>query len=277
MSRQEVYSQPKNTGAGIHETTQLFSAVEALKRQQGPVRLEDLAISNNLAGLLDPNGSLFQRFKVNERVIYDPKVNLWSYKPDYDIRKPSDIVDVLRARFAEGIKPVMKITELRESYPDARAGLEELAKHKPEEDREVLILRNKDGSIKYAVWNPTRGEEVRKVDEGEQHAYYLSSPSKVAKLKSGPPATTVIEFRTLWHAQKVPDEMEMDRQLVAEGLTAETSAAGPIPASGSANALRGNGKRGRGKRGGAGGSRQARLQNTHTGVDFLQDYVKEDS
>ncbi|KAK0528252.1 hypothetical protein OC842_004616 [Tilletia horrida] len=248
MSRPEVYSQPKNTGAGVHETTQLFSAIEALKRHQGPVRLEDLALSNNLASLLDQNGSLFQRFKTNERVLYDPKVNLWSYKPDYDIRKPSDIVDVLRARFVEGTKPMMKIAELRDSYPDARGGLEELAKHKPAEDREVLILRNKDQSIKYAVWNPTKGEEVRRVDD---------------------------EFRTLWHAQKVPDEVEMDAELVAEGLNAQTSAAGPIPATGSA-ALRGNAKRGRGKRGGASGSRQAKLQNTHTGIDFLKDYVKED-
>jgi len=248
MSRQEVYSQPKNTGAGTHETTQLFSAIEALKRQQGPVRLEDLALSNNLASLLDQNGSLFQRFKTNERVQYDPKVNLWSYKPDYDIRKSSDIVDVLRTRFLEGTKPMMKVADLRDSYPDARGGLEELAKHRPAEDREVLVVRNKDASIKYAVWNPTKGEEVRRVDE---------------------------EFRTLWAAQKVPDEVEMDAQLVAEGLTALTSAAGPVP-SASANALRGNAKRGRGKRGGAAGSRQARLQNTHTGVDFLKDYVKDD-
>ncbi|CAD6889772.1 unnamed protein product [Tilletia controversa] len=242
--RPEVYSQPKNTGAGIHATTQLFSAIEALKRQNGPVRLEDLALSNNLASLLDQNGVLFQRFKTNERVIHDPKVNLWSYKPDYDIRKPSDVVDVLRTRFLEGSKPMMKIAELRESYPDARAGLEELAKHKPPEDREVLVLRNKDQTIKYAVWNPTKGEDVRRVDE---------------------------EFRTLWNAQKVPDDAEMDSRLQAEGLTAQTSAAGPIPSAG-----RGNAKRGRGKRGGAAGSRQARLQNTHTGVDFLQDYVKED-
>ncbi|KAE8250294.1 hypothetical protein A4X13_0g4829, partial [Tilletia indica] len=186
--RPEVYSQPKNTGAGVHATTQLFSAIEALKRQQGPVRLEDLALSNNLAGLLDQNGALFQRFKTNERVIHDPKVNLWSYKPDYDIRKPSDIIDVLRTRFLEGSKPMMKIAELRESYPDARTGLEELAKHKPVEDREVLVLRNKDQSVKYAVWNPTKGEDVRRVDE---------------------------EFRTLWHGQKVPDDIEMDNQLLA--------------------------------------------------------------
>lgn len=61
----------------------------------------------------------------------------------------------------------MRLGELRESYPQAREVVEELAHEQPVENRQILVLRGKrDGAIKYVFWNPIQGEIVRPIDEG---------------------------------------------------------------------------------------------------------------
>lgn len=61
----------------------------------------------------------------------------------------------------------MRLGELRESYPQAREAVEELASEQPVENRQVLVLRGKrDGAIKYVFWNPIQGEVVRPIDGG---------------------------------------------------------------------------------------------------------------
>lgn len=170
----EVYSQPTDTGIGIHESTQLVAALDALKKRTSPVRLEDFALMNGINALLDPESSLFQRFKKHHKVVYDKKTDLWSYKPDYEINSPADLVALLREKYyhPSALTPSsasggMRVAELRESYPPAREVIEELASVEPREDREILVLRGKrDGVIKYVFWNPVRGDEVRPIDGG---------------------------------------------------------------------------------------------------------------
>lgn len=177
MSREptQVYSQPANTGSGIHENTQLASAIDALKHHANPVRLEDFALSQGLPALLNPNSGLFARFKSHDRVMYDSKTDLWMYKPDYDLRTPADLVALLKERYlnpgGNGARNQsaagMRLAELRESYPAARDAIEELSKVEPKEDREVLVLRGqRDGAIKQVFWNPLRGKEAKGVDDG---------------------------------------------------------------------------------------------------------------
>lgn len=169
-----VYSQPANTGSGFHENTQLASAIDALKTHVNPVRLEDFALSHDLPALLNPNSNLFKRFQTHERAVYDPKTDLWMYKPDYDLHTPSDLVALLKDRYlnpsssGRGTSTAgMKLAELRESYPAARDAVEELCKVEPKEDRQVLVLRGqKDGAIKQVFWNPVRGAEAKGVDQG---------------------------------------------------------------------------------------------------------------
>ncbi|KAI3487479.1 hypothetical protein L1887_48583 [Cichorium endivia] len=175
MSREPttVYSQPANTGSGIHENTQLASAIDALKHHANPVRLEDFALSQGLPALLNPNSGLFARFKVHDRVMYDAKTDLWMYKPDYDLRTPADLVALLKDRYlnpgngaGNSSAAGMRLAELRESYPAARDAIEELSKAEPREDREVLVLRGqRDGAIKQVFWNPLRGKEAKGVDD----------------------------------------------------------------------------------------------------------------
>jgi hypothetical protein len=92
-----VFSQPKNTGAGDQVRTRLISAIDTLKvralilygqhshsgsaRQAvgGPISLDDLSIRIG-ADDLQEGTKLFEHFKSNERVMYDPKTRLWSWK-----------------------------------------------------------------------------------------------------------------------------------------------------------------------------------------------------
>ena len=59
-----MYSQPAETGIGVHESTQLIAALDALKKRANPVRLEDFALMNGLNALLDPDSGLFQRLSL---------------------------------------------------------------------------------------------------------------------------------------------------------------------------------------------------------------------
>lgn len=195
MSREPttVYSQPANTGSGIHENTQLASAIDALKHHANPVRLEDFALSQGLPALLNPNSGLFARFKVHDRVMYDAKTDLWMYKPDYDLRTPADLVALLKDRYlnpgngaGNSSAAGMRLAELRESYPAARDAIEELSKAEPREDREVLVLRGqRDGAIKQVFWNPLRGKEAKGVDDG------VCSPFKRVFIECGLLITTL--------------------------------------------------------------------------------------
>ncbi|KAN0060604.1 hypothetical protein ACQY0O_007262 [Thecaphora frezii] len=243
----QIYSQPSLTGSGTHESAQLAIAIDALKANPNPVRLEDFALSNALPNLLDPNSSLFARFQAHERVQHDAKTDLWSYKPDFNLHSPSDLVKLLRERFhnpgagsAKSTSAGMRLAELRESYPAAKEAIEELSKHEPREDREVLVLRGqRDGAIKQVFWNPLRGSEARGVDE---------------------------EFKTLWHELKVPDLVDLPKELEKEGLSTTDMLDAPVPA----NALA---KKKKGKKGP--GQRRFKLQNTHLeGVDLSTDFIK---
>lgn len=83
-----MYSQPANTGVGVHESTQLVAAIDALKvrhtnsrkRTTHPVRMEDFALVHGLHALMDTKSNLFERFKQHPKVRYDEKTDLWSYK-----------------------------------------------------------------------------------------------------------------------------------------------------------------------------------------------------
>ncbi|PWZ03102.1 hypothetical protein BCV70DRAFT_197334 [Testicularia cyperi] len=244
-----IYSQPANTGSGIHENTQLASAIDALKSHVNPVRLEDFALSQGLPSLLNPNSSLFLRFKSHDRVLYNGKTDLWMYKPDYDLHTPSDLVALLKDRYmnpgngAKNSSAVgMRLAELRESYPAAKDAIEELAKVEPKEDREVLVLRGqRDGTIKQVFWNPLRGKEAKGVDE---------------------------EFKTLWHDLKVPDLVDLPKELEQEGLTTTEMLDAPLSAAQQAANSKKKKKKGT-------GARRFKLQNTHLeGVDLSQDFVK---
>ncbi|KDN41061.1 hypothetical protein K437DRAFT_258417 [Tilletiaria anomala UBC 951] len=292
----DVYSQPANTGAGRLENTQLASAVDALKRETNPVRLEDFALGlgSGFESLLDRNSSLYSRFANHERVVLNSINGTLTYRPDYELRSKGDLMQLIRDRYDAvypskkdvpygtrrlPLKPVIKMTDLRESWPDVKVAIEQLTKNVPREEREVLVWKqSRDGLIKGVSWNPIRGEEVKDVDQ---------------------------EFRDLWHSFNSPDAVDLSKQLEADGMrvtailpsassgmtdSTVSSNNAPISAFGTKGMLhgdktaatgRGGSGRGRGRgRGGRGSasstssSRKPKIQNTHLkDVDLSKDYI----
>jgi len=70
---------PSLTGSGRHWQTQLVLSVNFLKQLNRPIRLEDLAITSGIEALLH-NYELLEALKQHERVRYDSRTELFTYK-----------------------------------------------------------------------------------------------------------------------------------------------------------------------------------------------------
>nr|GAT43665.1 predicted protein [Mycena chlorophos] len=229
-----VWSQPADTGSGTNINTQLVYAVDYLKSTPNPVRLEDIAIMTETPLLENP--LLLEKFKAHDRVLYNTKTNLFSYKHEYNFRsKPALLTEIQRATKNGG---GIHVKTLKEIWKEAPAAVEEL-----EAEGEVLVTRTvKDGQLRMVFWN-----EIKPTEEA-----------------GGKPVEK--EFMDLWHSLKLPDDVELRKELANEGLQLTTAAQAPI---------RAPTVKKKGKRGGAPRQRQVRLTNTHlgNGIDLSRDYT----
>lgn len=180
----------------LHENVQLATAVNQLKEQTNPVRLEDFALSLNMEQLINRDSNLYQRFVQHERVQVNPINGTLTYKPDYVLKSKQDLIDLLQTRwdsYAEAprsndsrkrrrlpLKPAIKIGDLRESWPEAKQAVEQLDKFEPREDRPILVWRQphqakserpmssqpKEAAIKSVIYNPVRGGECKPPEDG---------------------------------------------------------------------------------------------------------------
>ncbi|ETW79898.1 hypothetical protein HETIRDRAFT_386443 [Heterobasidion irregulare TC 32-1] len=229
-----VYSQPADTGTGTNVNTQLLYAVNHLKSVNGPMRLQDIAIVTNTP--LDVDQVLLEKFKSHERVEFDPKTNLYSFRHDFNFRnKAALLTEIQRATRRGG---GLSVRSLKESWKEAPSAIEEL-----ENEGEVFVTRTlKDGQMRMVFWNELSNAAMT-VPE--------LNPSK--------------EFYDLWHSLKVPNEVDLLKQLQNEGLQA-TAAEAPVA----------KGPMGK-KKGRKSGPRQrpVRLTNTHLKgqIDLSRDYV----
>ncbi|KIY70056.1 transcription initiation factor IIE subunit beta [Cylindrobasidium torrendii FP15055 ss-10] len=230
-----VFSQPKDTGTGVHVNTQLVYAVQHLKTNQNPMRLQDLAIMTNTP--LDTDEALLEKFKAHDKVAYDEKTGLYSYKHEFNFRNKASLLTEIQRRTRKG--GGIAVRDLKDVWKEAPAAVEEL-----EKEGEVLVTRTaKDGQLKMVFWNEVKpGEET-----GGQN---------VEK-----------EFMDLWHALKVPDDVDLLRQLGADGLQV-TASANPVPNKGAQ-------PKKKGKKGGAPRQRQIKLTNTHLKgeIDLTKDFA----
>ncbi|KAJ7042666.1 hypothetical protein C8F04DRAFT_1076695 [Mycena alexandri] len=228
-----VWSQPADTGSGNNVNTQLVYAVDYLKSTPNPTRLEDIALLTNTPLLEDP--VLLEKFKAHDRILYNPKTDLYSYKHKYNFRnKPALLTEIQRAtKSGRGIH----VKALKEAWKEAPSAIEEL-----EAEGEVLVTRTvKDGQLRMVFWNEIKPNE----DSG------------------GVPVEK--EFMDLWHGLKLPDDVELRRELAKEGLQLTAAAQAPVRAT----------TKKKGKRGGAPRQRQVRLTNTHLAgdIDLTRDYA----
>ncbi|KAH9986211.1 transcription initiation factor IIE subunit beta [Russula compacta] len=247
-----VYSQPADTGTGTDVNTQLLYAINYLKTNNGPMRLDDLAIRTQTP--IDTDKILFEKFRAHERVEFDPKTNLYSFKHDYNFRsKAALLTEIQRAtRRGGGIS----VRTLKESWKDAPSAIVEL-----EEEGEVFVTRTlRDGQMRMVFWNELKADPADLAEEGPE------AVTKRDASKNGTGLSVEKEFHDLWHSQIVPNDVDLLKQLQSGGLQETASEAPVIKAP--------VGKR-KGKKS-ATRQRTTRLTNTHLkgmGIDLSKDYV----
>ncbi|TFK36511.1 transcription initiation factor IIE subunit beta [Crucibulum laeve] len=229
-----VYSQPADTGTGMNVNTQLVYAVNHLKSTHNPMRLQDIAILTETP--IDTDPVLREKFKAHDRIHYDPKTDLYSYKHEFNFRNKAALLTEIQRQTRKG--GGLSVRALKESWKEAPQAIEEL-----EKEGEVLVTRTtKDGQLRMVFWN-----EIKPTDEA-----------------GGKPVEK--EFNDLWHSLKVPNDVDLLKQLASEGLQV-TAAESIVPKAPT-------GKK-KGKRGGAPRQRQVRITNTHLKgeIDLSRDYV----
>ncbi|KAI0696152.1 hypothetical protein BC835DRAFT_1343273 [Cytidiella melzeri] len=183
-----VFSQPADTGTGINVNTQLLYAVNHLKSNGNPTRLQDLAIITNTP--LDTDMVLLEKFKAHDRVVHDPKTDLYSYRHEFDVRNKISLLTEIKKHTKNG--GGLSVRTLKESWKEAPQAIEEL-----EKEGEVYVTRTvKDGQMRMVFWN-----EIRPGQEGDG-------------------ALVEKEFLDLWHSLQVPNEVDLLKQLASEGLQA---------------------------------------------------------
>ncbi|EFP78890.1 hypothetical protein PGTUg99_013592 [Puccinia graminis f. sp. tritici] len=237
----------EDLGPGRQFATQVFKLVDTLKRTNGPMNLSDLEAQTGVRGLLSEhtdvpfNKELFDAFNSHERVNVTEKglVRLWSYKPDYVINNPKQVLELLERFSGMGGMPV---NTLKQSWPNVMTAITEL-----ENEGKVLVLRTesvgaKEGTPKTVFYDqlgcrenlgPTRGA----LDD---------------------------EFREMWHSLQTPPVHSLPSELQEAGLTSSTSA----------NLKPQQTTRKPKKKGGKGG--KVKITNTHLkdlGIDLSKDYV----
>ncbi|KIJ30454.1 hypothetical protein M422DRAFT_783976 [Sphaerobolus stellatus SS14] len=228
-----VYSQPANTGSGQNTLTQLVYAINYLKSNQNPMRLQELAILTDTPLMTD--AALLDRFKTHDRVVHDPKTDLYSYRHDYAFKNKASLLTEIQRHTRHG--GGLSVRSLKETWKEAPQAIEEL-----EKEGDVLVTRTvKDGQMRFVFWNEVRPDED----------------------KGGIPVEK--EFQDLWHSLTVPADADLLKALASEGLQA-TAAEQLIP-------KLPQGKK-KGKKG-APRNRQSRITNVHLKgeVDLTKDYV----
>ncbi|KAG2107679.1 uncharacterized protein F5147DRAFT_696663 [Suillus discolor] len=230
-----VYSQPADTGTGTNVNTQLVYAIDHLKSTHNPMRLQDIAIVTNTP--LETDAVLLEKFKSHDKIIWDSKTDLYSYRHEFSFRNKVALLTEIQRQTRKG--GGIPVRALKESWKEAPQAIEEL-----EKEGEVLVTRTvKDGQLRMVFWN-----EIKPDDE--------SGGKHVEK-----------EFFDLWHSLKVPNDVDLLKALHAEGLQA-TAEETPIPKAPS------NMKK-KGKRS-APRQRQAKITNTHLKgeIDLSKDYER---
>jgi transcription initiation factor TFIIE subunit beta len=132
------------------------------------MRLQDIAIVTNTP--LDSDPVLLEKFKAHDKVIWDPKTDLYSYKVlgisflfwqvltsvrqhEFNFRNKAALLTEIQRQTRKG--GGISVRALKESWKEAPAAIEEL-----EEEGEVLVTRTvKDGQLRMVFWNEIKPTE----------------------------------------------------------------------------------------------------------------------
>jgi transcription initiation factor TFIIE subunit beta len=131
------------------------------------MRLQDIAIVTNTP--LDTDVVLLEKFKAHDRIQYDPKTDLYSYrvcpasncsawglsrlKHDFNFRNKAALLTEIQRQTRKG--GGIPVRALKESWKEAPQAIEEL-----EKEGEVLVTRTvKDGQLRMVFWNEIKPDE----------------------------------------------------------------------------------------------------------------------
>ncbi|TIB92124.1 hypothetical protein E3Q20_00377 [Wallemia mellicola] len=189
----EIYSQPRDTGVGMHINSQLAYLVQFIKDYNAPIRLEDLIVRSGIELIRTPG--LLDLFNSHDRVQHDTKLDLYSYRHDFPMKSKAELLKHVKGYAPRG---GMRVNLLKESWSGAPAAIDEL-----ERENEIVVLRGKDGQGMRTVFE----NNVKDAIEVQE------------------------EFRGLWHSLNVPPESEVARDLDDAGLkrTSKTEVAPAVP------------------------------------------------
>lgn len=246
--------------------------------ERNPVSLEDFAIRHGIEQLIHDE-QLREAFKSNDRVIHNERNNTWLWQPDYDVRTPQDLLNLVEKRYFSAYPPQrhgFRLADLRDSYPQTREAVDtysKRAKRRTDADRDGVETNAtapgaaEDEAKKLLILPGPKEGTIRQVffNEASSRKYIAQNDGKIIQPLNE-------EFKDLWHSLAVPDSVDLPRQLEQEGhMTATVTNNDAVLAAQQAAAARARG-RGRG-RGRGGSARKVRIQNTHLeGVDLSSNY-----
>lgn len=190
-------------------------------------RIEDLAYASGVTSLLSDT-SLLEKLKAHDRVNYDIKTGLFSYKVsffhlylavldslfwpcscvtqhEFNFRNKAALLTEIQRQTRKGSG--ISVRPLKEVWKEAPTAVEEL-----EEEGEVFVTRTqKDGQLKMVFWNEIKPNE----DEGgmpiEKGSFsYPSLGQSRSYIEMGPIS---LEFCEIWHSLKVPADADLLKQL----------------------------------------------------------------
>ncbi|KAF8512099.1 hypothetical protein BU17DRAFT_96631 [Hysterangium stoloniferum] len=145
--------------------TQLVYAVDHLKSNGNPMRLQELAIVTDTPLMSDP--TLLEKFKAHDRIVHDPKTDLYSYRHDYTFKNKASLLTEIQRKTQNG--GGISVRLLKESWKEAPQAVEEL-----EKEGDVLVTRTmKDGHMRLVFWNEIRPDEESGGMRVEQGMYDL--------------------------------------------------------------------------------------------------------
>ncbi|PLW08355.1 hypothetical protein PCANC_24414 [Puccinia coronata f. sp. avenae] len=239
---------PDNSGPGRQFATQVFKLIDALKQRNGPMNLSDLEAQTGVRGLLQEhtdvpfNPELYNAFNTHERVnaIEKGLVKLWSYRPDYNINNPQDVLDLLQ-RFSN--RGGMPVATLKDSWPGVMQAITDL-----ENEGKVLVSRTEGNAGKEGVPKTVFLDELGCRDN--------LGPTRGALDP---------EFREMWHSLQTPLVHDLPIELQEAGLTSSSLSNLSKPAQTHRKPK---------KKGGRGG--KVKITNTHLkdlGIDLSKDYL----
>lgn len=150
------------------------------------MRLQDIAIVTNTP--LDTDMVLLEKFKGHDRILWDPKTDLYSYKVsgslilikhllillqhEFNFRNKASLLTEIQRQTRKG--GGISVRALKESWKEAPTAIEEL-----EKEGEVLVTRTvKDGQLRMVFWNeikPTEESGGMQVEKGGLNIFPLPS------------------------------------------------------------------------------------------------------